>query len=155
MIHEKILKQKISWYCPFKIIREKNAGSKAGLVTLAEKPRQLPGKSKSDPEASRYRHLDSIKNRQTVYSPFLCSTSFPPDSGRQDCWTGCGGLLLVVQEAAGIYMGQISRNPKPHTSGTDIARGRNPKPHIRGPMGDVRGCWNETESAVCSHFQAI
>ena len=44
-----------------------------------------------------------------------------------------------MQEAAGIYMGQISRNPKPHTSGTDIARGRNPKPHIRGPMGDVRG----------------
>jgi hypothetical protein len=51
----------------------KNAGSKAGLVTLAEKPRQLPRKSKSDPEASRYRHLDSIKNRQTVHSPFLCS----------------------------------------------------------------------------------
>jgi hypothetical protein len=51
----------------------KNAASKAGLVTLAEKPRQLPRTSKSDPEASRYRHLDSIKNRQTVYSPFLCS----------------------------------------------------------------------------------
>jgi hypothetical protein len=44
----------------------KYAGSKAGLVTLAEKPRQLPRKSKSDPEASRYRHLDSIKYRQTV-----------------------------------------------------------------------------------------
>ncbi len=61
-------------------ITEKNAGSKAGLVTLAEKPRQLPRKSKSDPEASRYRHLDSIKNRPNVYS-----TSFPPDSGGQDC----------------------------------------------------------------------